>query len=112
MEQATMKTFVSNYRAIALTVMAGAFAASAHAATPCFDAKGNTITVMNLEAKSGEPHEIDVEHMTAVSSLVSSGSVAHNIQISNIKRDADKNVTTFDATIDDTAYQYPKDKCK
>jgi len=94
-----------------LAVAAAAFASGAYAAPPCFKASGNDITVMNLPAKGGAAHVIDVEHVPGASSMVSNGPVANEIQISNIKRDAAKNVTTFDATIDGKAYQYPKDKC-
>jgi hypothetical protein len=107
-----MKAKVRLSQAVVLAIATGVLAANAHAETPCFKVGGNTVTVMNLAAKNGEAHDIDVEHMSGASSMVSSGSIAHNIQISNIKRDEAKNVTSFDATIDDTAYQYPKDACK
>jgi len=94
-----------------LVIAFGTFSAAVHAAPPCFKAAGNTITVMNLPAKGGAPHDIDVEHVPGASSMVSNGPVANEIQIRNIKRDAAKNVTTFDATIDGKPYQYPKNKC-
>jgi len=106
-----MKMFGRGSQAVALAVLAGLYAVNACAAEPCFTASGNTITVMNLPAKNGAPHEIDVEHLPGVSSMVSSGPIAHNIQINNIKRDAAKNVTGFDATIDDKPYQFPKNAC-
>ena len=106
-----MKSIVRGSQVVALAVVAGMFAVNTYAAAPCFVAKGNTVTVMDLPAKKGAAHDIDVEHMTNVSSMVSNGPVANDIQISNIKRDAAKNVTTFDATIDGKAYSYPKDIC-
>lgn len=107
-----MKTIVRHGPTIALIALSSALSINAYAADPCFTVKGNTVSVMNLSAKHGTAHVIDVEHMTSVSSMVSNGPDANSIQINGIKRDAEKNVTSFDATIDDKAFHYPNDACK
>ena len=38
-------------------------------------------------------------------------SKSYNIQLSGVKRDAEKAITTFAVTMDDKAYSYPKDSC-
>lgn len=106
-----MQPFARNVQVFALILVASALSPAALAAGPCFAVAGDNITVMNLPAKKGAPHTMDAERMTGVSAMVSDGPVTNSIQVVNIKRDASKKVVSFDATIDDKAYQYPRDKC-
>jgi hypothetical protein len=81
----------------------------------CLQVNGENVEIHGL---TQEPISIDRDGIpdfvaTSMMKSVSTGteSKSYNIQLSGVKRDAKKAITTFAVTVDDKAYSYPKDSC-
>ena len=81
----------------------------------CLQINGENVEIHGLTQepiaidRDGVPDFVTTSMMKSVSAATESKS--YNIQLSGVKRDAKKAITTFAVTVDDKAYSYPTDSC-